>query len=270
MIESRWNFQHIKGLEEQLTNKKMNIKDYIRTTLYIIGRVICYNNNSKVLYYHDVCGTIFYKSPDTDVLQGTPIEIFKKHINIIKQKGYAIVPKISKKKYEVSIMFDDGYRGIWDNRQFFYDNGIKPTVFLAVELIGKPSFLSKDEILELQKHGFVFECHSWSHVSLGKLSAEALKKELGDSKEFLSKLLGKEVTEICLPLGHYSDILISELKNYDYKVVYSSVPGNSSEKVEGFMETRNFCQSASPFDFKMILDGGLSIFKKRYMRLHYQ
>ncbi len=244
--------------------------ELIKLLLLVIGKILYNNRKSKIVYYHDVCDKVFYESPDTDILQGTPINTFKEHVNIIKKKGYSIVPIITNAEREVSIMFDDGYRGIWDNRQYFYDNNIKPTIFLAVDLIGKPSFLNKEEILELQSHGFIFQCHSWSHIDLSGLTPEELKKELGESKECLSKLLGKEVTEICLPIGLYSDTLLRELKKYDYKKVYSSVPGNSSEKIAGFMETRNFCQTASPFEFKMIIMGGSEILRKRYENLHYQ
>ena len=248
----------------------MTFRELAKTSLLCVGSVVCHNKNSKIIYYHDVCGGVFYESPDTEILQGTPIETFKKHIEIIKKNGYTIVPVIHHPKFEIAIMFDDGYRGIWDNRQFFFDSDIKPTVFIAVDLIGKPSFLTKEEILELQKHGFIFQCHTWSHVSLADMSQVELKKELGDSKDYLTEMLGKEVTEICLPLGYYSDTLIGELKKYGYKKVYSSVPGCSSDKVAAIMETRNFCQTATPSQFKMIINGGLDMLRKRYIKLHYR
>lgn len=246
------------------------IKKIVRIFLLILGRAFYFNKKSKIVYYHDVCDKVFYESPDTDILQGTPIRTFKEHVKVIKKKGYSIVPIITKAEQEVSIMFDDGYRGIWDNRQYFYDNNIKPTVFLAADLIGKPSFLNVEEILELQKHGFVFQCHSWSHIDLSGLTPEELKKELCDSKAYLSKILGKDVTEICLPIGFYSDTLLSELRKYNYKKIYSSVPGNNSQKVAGVMETRNFCQTATPLEFNLILSGGSEILRKHYESLHYQ
>ncbi len=247
----------------------MSVNRIIKNVLLFIGALIYSNKKSKVLYYHDVCSTSFYESPDTDVIQGTSINLFKKHIDIIKRRGYSIVQEISSEHYEVAIMFDDGYRGIWDNRDFFYENKIFPTIFLAVELIGKPSFLKVEEILELQNHGFKFECHSWSHKSLAELSREELKKELGDSKDYLTSLLKKDVNEICLPLGHYSDLLLKETLNYGYKKVYSCVPGNVKERIAGVMETRNLCQFASPFEFNMILVGGNRILKSRYLKQHF-
>ena len=246
----------------------MSALKIIKLALLSIGAVFASRKRSKILYYHDICSIRFYESPDTDVIMGTPIELFKKHIEIIKKRGYKIIQEISNDNLEVAIMFDDGYRGIWDNRDYFYENNICPTVFLAVDLIGKPNFLNIEEILELQNHGFKFECHSWSHKSLARLTPEILKKELGDSKDYLSKILNKDVTEICLPLGYYSDSLLQEIKKYDYKKVYSSIPGSIKVKIAGVMETRNLCQFASPLELKLILDGGGEILKKRYIKQH--
>lgn len=248
----------------------MNIQTFIKHCILYLGATVRCNCKSKILFYHDVCDKTFYKSLDTDILLGTPIDVFKAHILEIKKAGYKIVPKISNQYNEVAIMFDDGFRGIWDNRQFFYDENICPTVFLAVELIGKPGFLVKEEILDLQDHGFIFECHSWSHRDLSCLSAEEVKKELGDSKQYLSNLLNKEVSELCLPIGYFSDTLLEELPKYGYKKVYSSIPGTADEKIMGLIESRNLCQFASPFEVKLILKGGSSILKNRYFKQHYK
>ena len=171
----------------------------------------------------------------------------------------------------MSILFDDGFRGIWDNRHFFYDNEIKPTVFLPVDYVGQVDrgILSLDEIHELQQHGFIFECHSWSHDPLDKKSDLELKKELGDSKVKLSNMLNREVTELCLPLGYFTDHLLTEIKKYGYKEVYSCIPGAFFLKTIGGMRRRNICQFASPTEFRLILRGGLDSLCSHYEKLHH-
>lgn len=248
----------------------MCIKKLVKKILYFLGSVFYHSSKSKILFYHDVCDKTFYRSLDTDTLLGTPIDMFKEHVKNIMEAGYKIVPRITNVQKEVAIMFDDGFRGIWDNRQFFFDNNICPIVFLAIDLIGKPGFLTVEEILELQSKGFIFECHSWSHIDLSRLNAEELKKELGESKDYLSKLLQKDVSELCLPIGYFSDTLLRELPKYGYKKVYSSIPGTADEKIMGQLETRNLCQFASPFEVKLILKGGSSILKNRYLKQHYK
>lgn len=235
-----------------------------------LSSLLHHNHKSKILFYHDIYTSINYKASDADVCMGTHLEMFKRHLEVIRKEGYTIVPRISDREGQVAIMLDDGFRGIYECRQFFYDNNIFPTIFLAVELIGKEGFLTKEEILDLQAHGFIFECHSWSHKDLTIWNDEDLKCELGESKKYLSELLNKRVTEMCLPIGYFNDHLLEQLKAYGYEKVYSSIPGNYYEPTVGGMMTRNLVQFASPLEVKLLVRGGNEMIKKRYESMHYK
>lgn len=247
------------------------MRKFLKLLLTWTWSVIHSNRKSKLLYYHDICNGDGYRSLDTNTLMGTNIELFKKHMRVIKEEGYTIVPKITAPEGEVSILLDDGFRGIWENRHFFYDNNIQPTIFLPVDYLGQidKGILSIDEVLELQEHGFIFECHSWSHCDLSVLSRVELKRELLDSKKYLSRVLGKEIQEICLPIGYFSDILIEEIKKYNYKEIYSSTWGAYDDLILGCMRSRNLCQFASPFELKLILRGGYDVLRNRDIKMHY-
>lgn len=246
------------------------MKKLIKLFLLWISSLINRNHKSKILYYHDIYKTVNYKALDVDVYMGTHIDLFKKHVEIIRKEGFEIVQQITKPEGQVAIMLDDGFRGIYEVRNFFYKNNILPTIFLPAGHLGEDGLLTKEEILELQNNGFKFECHSWSHEDLTQFSDEELQRELGDSKKNLSNLLGKTVREICLPIGYFSDHLIEQLKLYGYKEVYSSIPGNYVEPIHGWLRTRNLCQFSSPAEVKYILRGGNQIIKRRYEKMHYK
>lgn len=224
---------------------------------------------SKILYYHDVFSTINHKALDADIQMGTPLSVFKEHIRIIRENEYEIVPKITKPEGQVAIMFDDGFNGIWECREFFYTNNITPTIFLPVEFIGNSSkgILSKEQIIELQSHGFIFESHGWSHRPLTDVPAEELEKELKESRNFLSDLLGKQISGICFPLGYFSENLIKKAKNAGYTELYSSIPGNIDDLPFGMLH-RNLCQFASARELRLILRGGNELLKQRYEKQH--
>lgn len=248
----------------------MNIREIIKLSLMRISSLLHHNHKSKILFYHDIYTSVNYKASDADVCMGTHLDMFKKHLEVIRKEGYTIVPRITNQKRQVAIMLDDGFRGIYECRQFFYDNNIFPTIFLAVELIGKEGFLTQEEILDLQHHGFIFECHSWSHKDLTIWNDEDLKRELGESKKYLSELLNKRVTEMCLPIGYFNDHLLEQLRAYGYERVYSSIPGNYYEPTVGGMTTRNLVQFASLLEVKLMLRGGNEMIKKRYEKMHYK
>ena len=238
------------------------MRKLIKLLLLRFGAIINRNHHSKFLYYHDVIGDTSYSDMDT------PLDTFRQHLSVIRAEGYEIVPKITQPEGQVALLFDDGRRGIWDTREFFYEEGLHPTIFLAVNLIGQPGFLTKDEILELQAHGFIFEGHAWSHEALTTFNDTELKRELGESKTWLSQLLGKEVSEICLPIGYFSPHLLDELQKYGYTTIYSSIPGSWNHLTHGIMQPRHCLQFSSPEEVKYILRGGNDYLKKRYEKLH--
>jgi peptidoglycan/xylan/chitin deacetylase (PgdA/CDA1 family) len=142
-------------------------------------------------------------------------------------------------------------------------------VFIAVELIGKENYLNKEEILELQSLGFIFQSHAWSHYNLTKYSDIELNHEIYDSKIYLTNLLGKEVDGICFPQGYFSDRVIKFCIDAGYKKLYTSISGNYFDKIDEKILPRNLVQFSSPFEFKSILFGGLRCLKRRYIKLHY-
>jgi len=238
-----------------------NLKKTVKSVILTLGTQIYRNKKSKLLYYHDVYGKVCYTP------MGTSLELFEQHLEVIRKAGYTLVPRIKNPDSEVALLFDDGFRGIYDVRQFFYERNLQPTVFLAVKLIGQPGYLNREEIVELQDHGFIFESHGWSHSDMTQFDDLELKRELVESRQYLSDLLGKEVRELCLPIGYYSTHLIEKAFEAGYDTIYSSVPGNYDDKVEG-MRPRNLVQYASPHEVRLILRGGNTILRKHYINLH--
>ncbi len=230
--------------------------------LNLIGRCIC-DQQSKVIFYHDVYSDKKYTN------MGTPLSLFKKHIEVIHNENFEIVTHISCAQKQVQICFDDGFRGIFDIREYFAYKKIYPTVFISVDLIGKDGYLTKDQIIELQSLGFNFQSHAWSHTNLTRFNDDELKKELKGSKDFLSELLGKEITEICFPIGYFSDKVHTQCLEYGYKKMYTSIPGSINDNVGEGLVTRNLVQFYSPSTVKAVLHGALFPFRQRYLTRQY-
>ena len=62
---------------------------YIKTVLLKISSLINSNKASKIVFYHDLFSDIRY----TDM--GTDINLFLKHLSIIRSYGYDIVTNIT-------------------------------------------------------------------------------------------------------------------------------------------------------------------------------
>ncbi len=247
----------------------MNPKELIKKTLMLTSSLFYNNHGSKILYYHDVFRTLNYRALDADIHMGTSLDLFKRHVDVIRSEGYEIVDRITKQTGQVAIMFDDGFRGLYECRDYFYANKIHPTIFLPAGFVGATNkgLLSKDEILDLQSHGFRFECHGWSHVPLDTVETKDMNRELVESKQTLSRFLGKEVVGICMPLGFFTHDLLEHIKAAGYTEIYSCIPGCVTDKPFGLI-TRNLCQYASDDEVRLILRGGNRLLQNRYMKLH--
>lgn len=226
-----------------------------------ISAKVINSNDSKIIFYHDI------STKYTDM--GTPVPLFEEQIMLLKDGGYDIVRKIKQEKKQIQINFDDGFRGIYDHQEFFLKNNIFPTVFLAISLIGQEGYLTKDEILELQGKGFIFESHGWSHSNLTEFSDKDLKFELEESKKYLENLLMKEVKEICFPIGYFSKRVLKACDNAGYNVMYSSLPGNFFNKRKDGLLYRNLVQFSESSEFKAILKGGMDLFFIVYKKRHF-
>lgn len=220
---------------------------------------------SKVLYYHDVFEAERYTP------MGTPVELFCRHMDTVRNAGFSVVREISEPENQVQICFDDGFRGIWDTRAVLADYGVEPTIFCAVSLIGKPGYLTVAELKELcARQNWRVQSHTWSHQDLTKFHGESLRHELSDARRQLSECLDAPMDELCFPIGYYSDEVLREAWTAGYRKLYCSIPGDyGSESARGIIR-RNLVQHVSPEEVRWILAGGLTVFAGHYRKLHWK
>ncbi len=115
----------------------------------------------------------------------------------------------------VTVTFDDGYAHLMDILQLLVETyGLKPTVFIPTEYIGKPNswdyssvfrktyHLDAYQIRELSRLGIQFGSHGHSHTDLTRCDHERLTRELKQSKSILEDILGSKVDCISYPFGN--------------------------------------------------------------------
>jgi peptidoglycan/xylan/chitin deacetylase (PgdA/CDA1 family) len=121
---------------------------------------------------------------------------------------------------EAALTFDDGFAALHDQAMpVLLRERLPATVFLVAQTLteaGRPvdwvdtpgteplRTLSRDQVLEMQDAGVDFQSHSWAHLDLTTLSEEECTRDLRDSREFLSELLGRPVTMLAYPRGRHS------------------------------------------------------------------
>lgn len=234
----------------------------LRKIVSLLGYIFHHNHRSKVIYYHDV-GKKFTE-------MGTDFQVMKKHFDIIRSQGYDIVPEINEAEYQVMICFDDGWAGIYDYKEEFVKSQIFPTIFIAVDLIGKDGYLTEKQIKELETIGFRFMAHTWSHEDLTTFDMAGLEHELKDSKMWLERNFGHPFNAICFPMGRFSDKVKEKSLESDYTELYSSLPGGYYDRMDEHLISRNCAQNVSLREFKWMLNGTSRLFSRKLKKQHYK
>lgn len=233
----------------------------LRKLILFLGFLFQHNHKSKVIYYHDVSKRF------TDM--GTDFSLMQRHFDIIRQSGYKIVPTITESEYQAMICFDDGWAGIYDYKDELVRQQIFPTIFIAVDLIGKAGYLTHDQIKELYGLGFRFQAHTWSHQDLTKFGDKELEHELKDSKRLLEDTFNHSFEAICFPMGRFSSVVKSKSLEFGYTDLYTSLPGGYYDMKDDKLICRNCAQNSSPSELKWMLNGTSWIFKRKLYKQHY-
>lgn len=246
----------------------MNIRSCIKSVALQLNAAVRHSSEPQIVFYHDLTGS--FKSQ-----WSTPFELFRKHVRITKNAGWTYDEKNEPDgKKRLKVFFDDGFQGVWERREYFLAEGILPTVSVAVGLVGQPGFLTWEKIIELDRLGFGFVSHTWTHRTLTDVPESELTYELRDSRECLAQHLGHAVDELCFPRGKFSSKIIEESLRAGYAVGYSSVPGLANEPLiecGGALRLlpRTLVQYASPCDYLAILRGGMLPMRWHYLRRHF-
>ncbi|BDY13536.1 polysaccharide deacetylase family protein [Hydrogenimonas cancrithermarum] len=241
------------------------VKNAVKTVLLHTGALLYGNQDSKVIYYHDIHDNTAYTS------MSTPIKLFLKHLETIQNMNYTVVQEITNRKNEIEITFDDGFRGLYENFLLLIDRKIHVKLFLVTDFIDKKNYLTKGEIEEMLGSGYLsIGSHSVSHQNLDLHDRKRLIYELEASKKKLEDLFDRQISSLCFPRGRFSDLVIEESEKTGYSKLYSCLPGSYFSPYRKNLIPRSLAQHALPSDFSAILNGGDQIYFKRYLKMHYR
>jgi peptidoglycan/xylan/chitin deacetylase (PgdA/CDA1 family) len=120
---------------------------------------------------------------------------------------------------EAALTFDDGFAALHEQvLPVLRQERLPATVFLVAQTLtpaGRPvdwvdtpgteplRTLTLDQVMEMQDAGVDFQSHSWAHLDLTRLSEDECTRDLGESRELLSDLLGRPVTLLAYPRGRH-------------------------------------------------------------------
>ena len=243
----------------------MAITSFIRIAIIRVFSFFYFIKKSKAIYYHDIDSDKKY----TDM--STSIELFKKHINIIRENGYEIVNEITKPLRQIEICFDDGFSGLYDNIELIKKLNTPIHLFVISSFLGQENYINTAQLIALNNlPQITISSHTHTHQALNLISEKSIVDEFEKSKNTLEELLKTEVNSICFPEGKFSEKVIELANTLAYKKQYSSIPGFYHVKDYLPVIHRSLVQFAREDEFKAILKGGDHILTSWYKIKHFK
>ncbi len=243
----------------------MAITSFVRIVIVRVFSFFYFSKKSKIIYYHDIDSDKKY----TDM--STPVELFKKHINIVRDNGYEIVNEITKPLGQIEICFDDAFLGLYDNIELIKELDIPIHLFVVFSYLEKENHMNKEQLLLLNNlTQMKISSHTQTHQVLNITSEFLLKNELVNSKKLLEGLLNNSVDAICYPEGKFNNRVVELAEAVGYTRQYSSLPGFYFNNFLPNVKKRSLVQFAGEKEFKAILKGGDHVLAFWYKFKHYK
>jgi peptidoglycan/xylan/chitin deacetylase (PgdA/CDA1 family) len=182
-----------------------------------------------VLCYHNIqqTGLPLRSSQGYDI----PEEKFKSQLQALADSGYKTILPEQYYNYlvygttipEKSVMltFDDSDEDQFTIAKREMDKyGFKGVFFLMTIAIGKPRYMSKEQIRQLADEGHAVECHTWDHHRTDRYVAGDWEVQLDKPKALIEGITGKPVRYFAYPFGVWNAAGIPEIKRRGYKMAF--------------------------------------------------
>lgn len=202
-----------------------------------------------VLCYHHI-----YDIPKATREYDVTVQAFKEQMKMLADSGYKTITPDQYYNYltkgtslpdkPVIISYDDT-----DEEQFRIAKpemdkyGFKGVYFIMTISIGRPRYMTKEQIKQLSDEGHIIASHTWDHHRVDRLKNENKIEyrgkdtivnewdfQLSNTRNKLEAITGKPVEYFAYPFGIWSKEALPEIEKRGYKMAFQlSTPRDSTQ-----------------------------------------
>ncbi|CAN5589160.1 hypothetical protein BH10BAC3_BH10BAC3_32790 [soil metagenome] len=211
--------------KEDVIAKRNNKEDADRMFFQSISQ-----HEIPVLCYHQVRE---WKATDSKTARTyiIPPLRFMQHMKILADSGYHFVlpqdiadyikNKNKPPRKSCMISFDDGTEGQYTTALPVLNTyGFKGVFFIMTVVLNKPGYLTKEQVIDVSKHGHVIACHTWDHHNVTGYTEKDWQLQLQQPTAALEKMIRKPVNFFAYPNGIWNSHAISDLKKQGYTAAF--------------------------------------------------
>jgi peptidoglycan/xylan/chitin deacetylase (PgdA/CDA1 family) len=183
-----------------------------------------------ILCYHQVRD---WKSTDSKRSRDyiVPVAAFRAQMKILADSGYQTILPDQLYNYlaygdplpekPVMLTFDDADL---DQYTLAYPEmnkyGFKGVFFIMTVALGKPRYMSKDQLKELSDQGHILGSHTWDHKNVKKYEAADWPIQVDKPSKLLESISGRPVEYFAYPFGLWNPEAIPFLKERGFKAAF--------------------------------------------------
>lgn len=196
-----------------------------------------------ILEYHMVRDDL----PDEESYDyAVPLEDFRQQLDYLQEQGYETVTlleymKAKKGKFTlpekpIVLTFDDGYDDNYTNLlPLLEERGMKAVVFMVTNEIGRPGYLTWEQLRDMEKRGIELGSHTANHQPLTTLDEKKRGEELKLSKLLMEWNGLKTIFSFSYPNGAYDEKLPPLLKENEYLAAVTGEAGLNDMNTDPYL-----------------------------------
>lgn len=160
-----------------------------------------------------------------------PINNFKEQMKSLADSGYQTITPTQYNNYmhtgtglpekPVMLTYDDTDEEQHSIAKPEMDKyGFKGVYFIMTISIGRPNYMSKEQLKDLADNGHIIGAHTWDHHNVKKYTDKDWDIQFKGPKEKLEAITGKPVEYFAYPFGLWNHAAIPQLQQRGYKAAY--------------------------------------------------
>ena len=136
----------------------------------------------------------------------------------------------------VILSFDDGYEDNWRVvLPMLEERGMKAVFYMVTNEIGRPGYLTWDNLFDMERRGMEIGSHTANHLPLTTLSREKQREELRLSKLMLEWKGMKTIYSFSYPNGAYGDGVVAMLAEEEYLTAVTGSAGLNAVETNPYL-----------------------------------
>ncbi|MFD1188452.1 polysaccharide deacetylase family protein [Pontibacter rugosus] len=153
-----------------------------------------------------------------------PVRNFEEQIKLLADSGYHSISPDELLAYlttgaklppkAIMLTFDDTNLSQYEVAAPVLEKyGFKGVFFVMTVSLGRPRYMSKQQVRELAEKGHTIGSHTWDHHNVKKYAVNDWLTQVEKPKQVLEEIVGHPITYFAYPFGLWNSEAIPELKN---------------------------------------------------------